>query len=87
MNGASDEVISPQLADKELLGQFKAVEKLYQEDKHRIKTFIDAFLTKRQIQKLTLWKAPIAPSFLFTSDLVFSDFQQLQSKKVYTYFL
>jgi len=52
MNGASDEVISAQLADKELLNQFKAVEKLSQEDKHLIKTFIDAFLTKRQIQKL-----------------------------------
>ena len=52
MNGASDKVISAQLADKELLNQFKAVEKLSQEDKHLIKTFIDAFLTKRQIQKL-----------------------------------
>lgn len=52
MNGASDEVISAQLTDKELLNQFKAVEKLSQEDKHLIKTFIDAFLTKRQIQKL-----------------------------------
>jgi transcriptional regulator with XRE-family HTH domain len=28
MNGASDEVISAQLTDKELLNQFKAVEKL-----------------------------------------------------------
>ena len=52
MNGASDEVISAQLTDKELLNQFKQVEKLSQEDKHLIKTFIDAFLTKRQIQKL-----------------------------------
>jgi transcriptional regulator with XRE-family HTH domain len=52
MNGASDEAVSAQLADKELLNQFKAVEKLSPEDKHLIKTFIDAFLTKRQIQKL-----------------------------------
>ena len=52
MNGASDELISAQLADKELLNQFKAVEKLSPEDKHLIKTFIDAFLTKRQVQKL-----------------------------------
>lgn len=51
MNGASDEVISAQLTDKELLNQFKAVEKLSQEDKHLIKTFVDAFLTKKQIQK------------------------------------
>jgi len=41
MNGASDEVISAQLADKELLNQFKAVEKLSQEDKHLIETFIE----------------------------------------------
>jgi transcriptional regulator with XRE-family HTH domain len=51
MNGASD-VTSAQLSDKELLNQFKAVEKLSQEDKHLIKTFIDAFLTKRQLQKM-----------------------------------
>src|SRR5690606_2654822 len=59
MNGASDEAVSAQLADKELLNQFKAVEKLSPEDKHLIKTFIDAFLTKRQIQKLAHLKSPI----------------------------
>jgi len=36
----------------ELLKQFKLVEKLNPEDKHLIKTLIDAFLTKRQIQQL-----------------------------------
>ena len=46
MNGASNEVISAQLTDKELLNQFKAVEKLSQEDRHLIKTFIDAFSPK-----------------------------------------
>jgi len=30
------------------------VEKLSQEDKHLIKTFIDAFLTKRKIQQLAV---------------------------------
>ena len=54
MNGSSDEKVSAQLTDKELLEQFKAVEKLDQEDKHLIKTFIDAFLTKRKIQQLAL---------------------------------
>jgi hypothetical protein len=43
---------SSQLTDKELLNQFKAVEQLSQEDKNIIKIFIDAFLTKRQVQKL-----------------------------------
>jgi hypothetical protein len=47
-----EQKISSQLTDRELMGQFKQVEKLNQEDKHLIKTFIDAFLTKRQIQKL-----------------------------------
>jgi len=41
-----------QLTDKELLRQFQEVEKLEPEDKHLVKTFIDAFITKRQIQRL-----------------------------------
>ncbi len=41
-----------QLTDKELLKQFKEVEKLNSDDKHLIKTFIDAFITKRKIQTL-----------------------------------
>jgi hypothetical protein len=52
MMGSQDEVVSAQLADKELLKQFKQVELLSPEDKHLVKTFIDAFLTKRQIQEL-----------------------------------
>lgn len=52
MNGSQDEVVATQLTDKELLKQFKEVELLDAEDKHLIKTFIDAFLTKRQVQKL-----------------------------------
>jgi transcriptional regulator with XRE-family HTH domain len=51
-NGTSDDLAESSLTDKELLNQFKEVEKLNQEDKHLDKTFIDAFLTKRQIQKL-----------------------------------
>jgi len=54
MNGDTNEIVSNQLMDKELLEQFKAVEKLNNEDKHLIKTFIDAFLTKRHLQKLAL---------------------------------
>jgi transcriptional regulator with XRE-family HTH domain len=52
MKGTEDEAVAAQLTDKELLKQFKQVEQLNQEDKHLIKTFIDAFLTKRQIQQL-----------------------------------
>ena len=54
MNGSDNDVVSAQLTDKELLNQFKEVEKLGQEDKHLVKTFIDAFLTKRKIQKLAI---------------------------------
>jgi hypothetical protein len=45
-------VVFAQLADKELLKQFQQVELLSPEDKHLVKTFIDAFLTKRHIQEL-----------------------------------
>lgn len=54
MNGSNNDIASGQLTDKELLYQFKEVEKLNQEDKHLIKTFIDAFLTKRQVQRLAI---------------------------------
>ena len=49
MKGTQDEAVAAQLTDKELLKQFKQVELLNQEDKHLVKTFIDAFITKRQI--------------------------------------
>lgn len=52
MKGTQDEAVAAQLTDKELLKQFKQVELLNQEDKHLIKTFIDAFITKRQVQQL-----------------------------------
>lgn len=51
MNGGTEQV-EAQLTDKELLRQFQEVEKLEPDDKHLIKTFIDAFITKRQIQRL-----------------------------------
>ena len=54
MNGINDEIVFAQLTDKELLLQFREVEKLDQEYKHLIKTFIDAFLTIRKIQKLAV---------------------------------
>jgi len=54
MQGNTDDVISAQFKDKELLNQFIEVEKLNNEDKHLVKTFIDAFLTKRHIQKLAI---------------------------------
>ena len=52
INGSQDDAIAAQLTDRELLKQFKEVELLSPEDKHLVKTFIDAFLTKRHIQEL-----------------------------------
>jgi|SRR6218665_1604320 len=52
MKGTEDEAVAAQLTDKELLKQFRQVEQLSPEDKNLVKTFIDAFLTKRQIQQL-----------------------------------
>ncbi len=52
MNGSNDEVVSAQLSDRELLKQFKAIEQMEESDKHLVKTFIDAFITKRRVQQL-----------------------------------
>lgn len=49
-----DDAVAAQLTDKELLKQFKQVELLNSEDNHLVKTFIDAFITKRQVQQLAL---------------------------------
>jgi transcriptional regulator with XRE-family HTH domain len=51
-DGDNDEAVTAQLTDRELLKQFKEVELLNAEDKHLVKTFIDAFITKRHIQEL-----------------------------------
>jgi transcriptional regulator with XRE-family HTH domain len=52
MKGTEDDAVAAQLTDRELLKQFKQVEQLNPDDKNLIKTFIDAFLTKRQLQQL-----------------------------------
>lgn len=48
----NDASVTAQLTDRELLKQFKEVELFSPEDKHLVKTFIDAFITKRHIQEL-----------------------------------
>lgn len=52
MNGDQDASTAALLKDRELLYLFKAVEGLSAADKALVKTFLDAFVTKRQIQKL-----------------------------------
>jgi transcriptional regulator with XRE-family HTH domain len=52
MNGNRDQNTAAILKDRELLYLFKAVEELSAADKHLVKTFLDAFVTKRHVQKL-----------------------------------
>jgi hypothetical protein len=42
------------LTDKELLNQFKEVEKMNDNDKGVVKTLIDAFITKGKLKQLVL---------------------------------
>jgi transcriptional regulator with XRE-family HTH domain len=50
--GSSDEKVKTKLTDADLINQFKAIEGMDEEDKAVIKKLIDAFITKKQIQKL-----------------------------------
>lgn len=52
MNGDQDANTAALLKDRELLHLFKQVEGLSASDKVLVKTFLDAFVTKRQLQKL-----------------------------------
>jgi transcriptional regulator with XRE-family HTH domain len=54
MNGTSDDMANNSLTDKELLNQFKAIEKLSDNDKSVVKVFLDAFITKNKIKQLAL---------------------------------
>lgn len=47
-----DETAKSRIPDKDLFRQFEEVGKLGEEDKHTVKTFLDAFLAKRQIQNI-----------------------------------
>lgn len=53
MNGKTVQV-EAQLTDIELIKQFQEIEKLNSDEKHLVKTFLDAFITKKKIQQLAL---------------------------------
>ncbi len=53
-NGTSDDLAENSLTDKELLNQFKAIEKMPEQDKDVVKTLIDAFITKGKLKQLVL---------------------------------
>lgn len=52
LNGSKEEQAKNRLSDIELINQFKAVEQMGDEDKYIIKQLIDAFIKKRQIQRI-----------------------------------
>lgn len=50
--GSNDEKAKTRLSDPELINQFKAIEDMDEDDRNVVKKLIDAFITKKQIQKL-----------------------------------
>lgn len=52
VSGATDDKAKAQLKDVELLQQFKDVEQLNDKDKAIVKTLIEAFLMRKQLQQL-----------------------------------
>ena len=52
VNGDTNEKAKASLKDNDLLVQFKQVENLDDEDKSVVKRLIDAFIAKKQIQKI-----------------------------------
>ncbi|MBL6446760.1 helix-turn-helix transcriptional regulator [Fulvivirga sp. 29W222] len=50
--GSSSEKAKTKLSDPELINQFKAIEEMDEEDRNVIKKLIDAFITKKHIQRL-----------------------------------
>lgn len=54
MNGTSEDLANSSLTDKELLNQFKMIEKMTKGKKSVVKIFLDAFITKDKIKQLAL---------------------------------
>jgi len=52
MEGNTDEAAKATFQDRELLIQFKQVEQLNDNDKHLVKEFLDAFLTKKKLEQM-----------------------------------
>ncbi|KZS38235.1 hypothetical protein AWE51_19555 [Aquimarina aggregata] len=52
VNGSLEQKAQDSLDDAELLSQFKEVEQMDEDDRGTVKKLIDAFITKRKVQKL-----------------------------------
>lgn len=53
-NGTADDLAESSLTDKELLNQFKAIEKMPEAKRSVVKEFLDAFITKDKLRKLAV---------------------------------
>jgi len=53
LEGVTDEAAKARFEDRELLEQFQEVQKLPDEDKALVKSFLGAFLFKRKVQGLS----------------------------------
>lgn len=54
MNGNSNDLADNSITDKELLNQFKTIEKFEESDKSVVKILLDAFITKKKVQQLAI---------------------------------
>ncbi len=52
VNGSLQQKAEGSLDDNELLQQFKEVEQMNEDDRNTVKKLIDAFITKKKVQKL-----------------------------------
>ncbi len=52
MEGRADEAAKATFEDRDLLMQFKEVERLNETDKHLVKEFLNAFLTKKRLESM-----------------------------------
>lgn len=52
VNGKLEQKAKRSIGDNELLQQFKEVEQMNEDDRSTVKKLIDAFITKRKVQKL-----------------------------------
>jgi len=53
LDGTTDQAAKARFADRQLLEQFQAVERLPDHDKALVKSFLDASLFKRKVEGMT----------------------------------
>jgi len=54
IDGETDIVAKAKLEDRDLLNQFREIEKLTEKDKSVVKIFLDAFIAKKKVQAIVM---------------------------------